>query len=38
LKINGLNPTENTPTIVGTMNGSKTGELIVPLLTVRQAN
>lgn len=38
LKINRLNLLENTPTIIGTMNASKTNELIVLVLTVRPAN
>jgi hypothetical protein len=35
LKINRLNLAENTPTIVGTLNASKTNELIVLVMTVR---
>ncbi|HEX9959536.1 MAG TPA: hypothetical protein VGB00_01220 [Pyrinomonadaceae bacterium] len=35
LKINRLNLALNTPTIVGTLNASKTSELIVLVLTVR---
>ena len=38
LKINRLNLAENTPTVVGTMNASKTNELIVLVLTVRPSN
>jgi hypothetical protein len=38
LKINRLNLAENTPTIIGTMNASKTNELIVLVLTVRPSN
>lgn len=38
LKINRLNLAENAPTIVGTMNASKTNELIVLVLTVRPSN
>jgi hypothetical protein len=38
LKINRLNLSENTPTVVGTMNASKTNELIVLVLTVRPSN
>ncbi|HYP49703.1 MAG TPA: hypothetical protein VEQ34_02090 [Pyrinomonadaceae bacterium] len=38
LKINRLNLAENVPTIVGTMNASKTNELIVLVLTVRPSN
>jgi hypothetical protein len=38
LKINRLNMAENTPTIIGTMNASKTNELIVLVLTVRPSN
>lgn len=38
LKINRLNLSENTPTIIGTMNASKTNELIVLVLTVRPSN
>lgn len=38
LKINRLNLAENTPTVIGTMNGSKTGELIVLVLTVRPSS
>jgi hypothetical protein len=38
LKINRFNLAENTPTIVGTMNASKTNELIALVLTVRPSN
>ncbi|HEX8247030.1 MAG TPA: hypothetical protein VF599_02505 [Pyrinomonadaceae bacterium] len=38
LKINRLNLAENSPTIVGTLNASKTSELIVLVLTVRSSN
>lgn len=38
LKINRLNIAENAPTIIGTMNASKTNELIVLVLTVRPSN
>lgn len=38
LKINRLNLAENSPTIIGTMNASKTNELIVLVLTVRPSN
>ncbi len=38
VKINRLNLAENMPTIVGTMNASKTNELIVLVLTVRPSN
>jgi len=35
LKINRLNLAEHMPTVIGTMNGQKTNELIVLVLTVR---
>ena len=38
LKINRLNMVENMPTIIGTMNASKSNELIVLVLTVRPSN
>jgi hypothetical protein len=38
LKILRLNLIENTPTIIGTMNASKTNGLIVLVLTVRPSN
>ena len=38
LKIIRLNLIENTPTIIGTMNASKTNGLIVLVLTVRPSN
>jgi hypothetical protein len=38
LKINRLNLAENSPTIIGTLNASKTSELIVLVLTVRSSN
>lgn len=38
LKINRFNLAENAPTIVGTMNASKTNELIALVLTIRPSN
>jgi hypothetical protein len=38
LNVNRINLVENSPTIIGTLNGPKNNELIVLVLTVRPAN